>query len=251
MAKARVLIADDNPAILRSLSHLLRFSGYEVSEAPDGCTVLSLIAKEPVDLLILDVMMPGFDGFEVCQRIRQWSQVPMIVLSAVDDEDLKTGMLRCGADDYVVKPFGQKELLARVEAVLRRARRRGTDENRPAFRSGELEVDFRAHQATFRGKDLELTAIEFDVLKEFVLHEGQLLTHRMLLHAVWGPEYGEEKEYVRVIVNRLRKKLGDDPLNPQYIQTVPGVGYRFLVSREEEGTEPESLSPCELVTSGA
>lgn len=242
MARTRLLIADDDPAIRRSLAHLLRVSGYEVAEAADGCAVLALMRKEGVDLVILDVMMPGCGGFEVCAEIRGWSQVPVIALSAVDDEDLKTGMLRSGADDYVVKPFSPKELLARVEAVLRRVRRRQTDPNRPVLRFGELEVNFRERRAILGGKDLELTTIEFDVLRELVLHPGELLTHRMFLHRVWGPEYGDEKEYVRVIVNRLRKKLADDPLNPRYIQTVPGLGYRFVSPREPDGTGAERIT---------
>ena len=252
MPKARILIADDDPAILRSLSCLLRFSGYEVIEARDGSTALERSRKESVDLLILDVMMTGYDGFEVCQRVREWSYVPVIVLSAVADEDLKTGMLRCGADDYVVKPFSQKELLARVEAVLRRARWRESASDQPPFVSGDLRVDFRGRRATLGGKDVELTSIEFDVLREFVLKCGQLLTHRVLLQRVWGPEYGDEKEYIRVIVNRLRKKLGDDPMNPRYIQTVPGVGYRFLLG-EGEGLSAEGrrLPEAESFIQGA
>lgn len=228
MIKTRVLVADDEPEARLRVAGLLRDAGYAVTSVKDGIEALSQISKEPVDLITLDVMMPGIDGFEVCCRIREWSQIPIIMLSAVDDEDLKANVIHFGADDYVVKPFGAKELLARMEAVLRRVRKLGTVVDKPAFVSGEVEVDFRDRRVKVKEKEIDLTAIEFGVLQEFVLNQGQLLTHRVLLHRVWGAEYGEEKEYVRVIVNRLRKKLGDDPVNPRYIKTLPGIGYRFL-----------------------
>ncbi len=234
MERSRVLVVDDEPNVVADVSNLLCSAGYETQEALDGPDALACMGVDSIDLILLDMMMPKMDGFEVCRKIREWSQIPIIMLSSMDDEELKASILHIGADDYIVKPFGVKEMLARVEAVLRRAHRNGTIIDKPAFAHGDLEVDFRTRRVTLKRKDVELTATEFGVLREFVLNEGQLLTHRTLLHRVWGPEYGDEKEYVRVIVNRLRKKLADDPIDPKYIKTVPGLGYRFLSHESEK-----------------
>ncbi len=228
MGKNSILIVDDEPMIIADVSKSLRDAGYHTIESLDGIDALSRIGQESIDLILLDMMMPKIDGFEVCRRIREWSQIPIIMLSSLDDEELKANILMLGADDYIVKPFGVKEMRARIEAVLRRVHRNGTVIDKPNFIYGDLTIDFQFRRVTMKDKEIELTATEFGVLREFVLNQGQLLTHRTLLHRVWGPEYGDEKEYVRVIVNRLRKKLGDDPIDPKYLKTVPGVGYRFL-----------------------
>lgn len=221
---------DDELSILKFVSASLRSAGYEPVLARDGEEALQAIEETLPDLIILDITMPKLDGFEVCRRVRQWSQVPIIMLSARGGEEDKVACLRAGADDYLVKPFWIEELMARVEAVLRRARAAQAPSAEPTFMSGDLQVNFAERRVTIAGEDVELTSTEYSLLQELVLHRGKVLTHRMLLHSVWGPEYGDERDYVRVFVNRLRRKLGDDAANPRYIRTESGVGYRFLDS---------------------
>jgi two-component system KDP operon response regulator KdpE len=178
--------------------------------------------------VILDIRMPKMDGLEVCRRTREWSHVPIIMLSAMDEEQDRVKCLRLGADDYLVKPFGIQELMARVEAVLRRAKAVEMPLEEPNFISGELEVNLAERRVTLSGQEVKLTPTEYSLLQQLVLHRGKVLTHEMLLRSVWGPEYDGEKEYIRVFVNRIRRKIGDDPTDPKYIWTQPGVGYRFL-----------------------
>ena len=230
MVKTRVLVVDDEASIRRFVSASLRAEGYEVSLAADGEEALHTVEETMPGMVILDIMMPKMDGFEVCRRIREWSQVPLMMLSALGDERDKVKCLRLGADDYLVKPFGIQELIARVEAVLRRTRAAEMPQVGPTFIGGELEVNFAERRVTLSGREVKLTPTEYSLLQQLVLHRGKVLTHEMLLRSVWGPEYNGEKEYIRVFVNRIRRKIGDNPSDPRWIKTQPGVGYRFLSS---------------------
>lgn len=187
-----------------------------------------MLGEANPDLVILDITMPGLDGFQVCQRIREWSSVPIIMLSAVMDQPSKVQALQFGADDYLVKPFDLDELQARVEAVLRRTSTTSKPSDPANVVSGELSINFAAHTVIVGESEVSVTATEFNLLRELALNRGKVMTHTMLLHSVWGPEYGDEVEYVRVFVNRLRNKIGDDPQAPKYIKTDAGVGYHFL-----------------------
>jgi two-component system KDP operon response regulator KdpE len=180
------------------------------------------------DMVILDIRMPKVDGFEVCRRLRVWSQVPIMMLSAMSEEQDKVKSLRLGADDYLVKPFGIHELIARVEALLRRTKAMEMPSVEPSFISGELEINFAERRVILSGQEVKLNPTEYSLLQQMVLHRGKVLTHEMLLRSVWGPEYDGEKQYVRVFVNRIRRKIGDGPSDPRWIQTQPGVVHRFL-----------------------
>ena len=193
----------------------------------DGAEALQTFEMELPDLVILDIMMPKLDGFEVCRRLREWSQIPVIMLSARGDESDKVKCLDLGADDYITKPFGASELIARVKAVLRRTEAATAIPTQPSFTSGDLEVNFAQRRITVSGKEVKLTPTEYTLLQEFTLNAGKVLTHTYLLNKVWGPEYREEREYLHVFIRRLRAKLEPDPTNPRYIMTVPGVGYQF------------------------
>ncbi|MBI2855421.1 MAG: response regulator transcription factor [Chloroflexi bacterium] len=229
MLKNRVLVVDDEVSIRKFVAASLRAEGYDVSLASNGEEALRLVEESLPDLIILDIRMPGVDGFEVCRRIREWSQMPIIMLSALTEEEDKVKCLRMGADDYLVKPFGISELVARIEAVLRRAGANQVPVDEPSFATDDLQVNFAERRVTHSGQEVKLTPTEYSLLQQLVQHRGKVLTHGMLLRSIWGPQYGDEKEYVRVFVNRLRHKLGDDPANPSYIWTEPGVGYRFVV----------------------
>ena len=229
MRKTSILVVDDEPTIRYFVRAGLRQAGYEVLEASDGEEALLAVEENLPVLVILDIMMPNLDGFEACRRLREWSQVPIIMLSARPDEQDKVKALRLGADDYLVKPFGVDELIARVEAVRRRSKAAEPNSAEAAFVSWDLQVNLAQHLVTLGGQEVNLTPTEYNVLRELVVHRGKVLTHKMLLQKVWGPEYGDELEYVRVFVGRLRSKLGDDTTNPKYIRTEAGVGYRFLV----------------------
>ena len=227
MGKKRVLIVDDELTIIKLLRANLEANGYETLVAMDGAEALQKVERELPDLIILDIMMPKTDGFEVCRRLREWSQVPIIMLSARGDLIDKVKCLDLGADDYLSKPFGIEELLARVRAVLRRTEVVGTMPTQASFTSGELQINFAARQVTIAGDEIRLTPTEYSLLQELVLTRGRILTHRMLLNKVWGPEYGDEREYLHVFIGRLRKVLEPDLEHPRYIMTVPGVGYKF------------------------
>ena len=228
MSGERVLIVDDDLDLSEQVSDYLSRQGLEPSRVFDGNEALSMLADHSFDLVLLDVIMPGMDGFAVCRKIREDSQIPIIMLTAIGDEAAKVQMLQIGADDYVVKPFSLAELHARMLAVLRRSRLPSLGQESPEFSSGELKINYRSHQVTVAGKKIELTATEFSLLKELSSHCGEVMTHRTLLHTVWGPEYHDEREYVRVFINRLRQKLGDDPASPKFIKTEAGVGYQFI-----------------------
>jgi two-component system KDP operon response regulator KdpE len=230
MDKKSILIVDDDPAILRLLSTNLKARGYEIFTATDGEESLEAVQKDFIDLIILDLMMPKVDGVEVCRRVREWSDVPIIILSARGDENDKVKCLDLGADDYLTKPFGIAELMARIKTAFRH---RGDPTVSPAlstFTCDGLEINFAKRRVTVNGKEITLTPTEFALLQQLAVNSDKVLTHNMLLQSVWGNEYSSEKEYLRVFVGRLRRKLEPDPKNPKYIQTIPGVGYHIATS---------------------
>jgi two-component system KDP operon response regulator KdpE len=225
----RILIAEDDPGLLDFVSRNLRVRGFEVLEASNGLEAFAVWEREEPSLLILDMMMPRMDGLEVCRRVREHSAVPIIILTALDSESDKVTALDLGADDYLTKPFGGEELLARIRAVLRRTQGEGVVIEESVKHFGQLEVDLKGHIVRLRGEEVRLSPIEFALLKQLILHAGKVVTHRMLLQSVWGPEYGGEPEYLRVYINRLRQKLESHPATPRYLLTEPGVGYRFVI----------------------
>jgi two-component system KDP operon response regulator KdpE len=222
-----ILVAEDEAALRDFVCRNLRARGFTVLEAANGLEAMALWAGETPDLLILDVMMPRMDGLEVCRRVRERSTVPIVVLTALDEEQDKVAAFDQGADDYLTKPFGVGELLARVQAVLRRSVWSQQPPAPSAQRFGELEVDLEAHIVRVRGAEVKLTPTEFALLAHLVSNPGRVLTHRMLLQRVWGDAYGDEPEYLRVYMGRLRRKLEADPASPRHLLTEPGVGYRF------------------------
>jgi two-component system KDP operon response regulator KdpE len=227
----KVLAVDDEPQILRALRTSLTARGHDVITAPNGETALDLLAETEMDLVVLDLGLPGIDGVEVIRRMRSWSSVPVIVLSVRDAQADKVAALDAGADDYVTKPFAMDELLARVRAVLRRTI---PAEATPAvIRAGDLEVDLAARLVRRGGNQVHLTPTEFALLELMVTNPGKLLTHRWLLQKVWGTAYQQESQYLRVYVAGLRKKLEPDPTSPVLILTEPGVGYRWMAGSEE------------------
>jgi two-component system KDP operon response regulator KdpE len=225
--KPRVLVVDDEPETIKYVSTNLRVRGYDVLTAPDGLTALKAFEQSIVDLVILDITMPGPDGFEVCRAIRRRSDVPIVMLSARGQERDIVRALDTGADDYLTKPFGVEEMLARVRAALRRTTQTGAA-SRPPLVVDELEIDFGARKVTALGQEVKLTPTEYDLLAHLAVNTGRVLAHRSLLQAVWGPEYGDETEYLWAYIRRLRRKIEPDPSNPRHILTQPGVGYYFV-----------------------
>jgi two-component system, OmpR family, KDP operon response regulator KdpE len=221
----RVLVVDDEPQIVRALKIVLRSAGYVVEAAETKTEALALLAARPPDALVLDLVLPDGRGVDVCREVRQWSRLPILMLSAVGDEREKVRALDAGADDYVTKPFGTDELLARLRAVLRRSADLGGE---PELQIGEVVIDLADRSVTRAGERVHLTPIEFDLLRVLATHQGRLVTHRQLLREVWGPEYGAETHYLRVHVAHIRAKLEADPSRPRYLITEPGVGYRLL-----------------------
>ena len=224
--KITILVADDEPKIRMFIRANLGARGYEVYLAQDGVETVEMARRVLPDVIVLDVNMPRMDGIEACRRIREWADMPIIILSVRGDEKDKVKALDEGADDYVTKPFGIEELLARIRVALRRSA--GTTTAAPVFTAGDLEVDLSTRVARRRGQIVKLTRTEYELLAYLVSNCGKVLTHRELLHNVWGPEYGEEREYVRVFIGQLRRKIEDDPSNPRFIVTEPGIGYRFV-----------------------
>jgi two-component system, OmpR family, KDP operon response regulator KdpE len=221
----RILVCDDEPQILRALRVILRDAGFEAVTAATGEEALDLAAVHPPEAAILDLMLPDVDGVEVTRRLREWTQMPILVLSAVGEEDRKVEALAAGADDYVTKPFGPRELVARLEAVLRRAAPGGTE---PKIDADGLEIDLAARTVKRDGEPIHLTPIEFSLLRTLVRNRGKLMTHRALLVEVWGVEYEDDFQVLRAHIANLRRKIeppGSD--GPKYIKTDPGVGYRF------------------------
>jgi two-component system KDP operon response regulator KdpE len=225
-AQVTVLVVDDEPEILRGLKVILRRSGFGVRTAETKEEALDSVAVRRPDAMILDLLLPDGSGLDVCREVRSWSNLPIIVLSAVGDEREKVRALDAGADDYVTKPFGPEELPARVRAVLRRTADAQSD---PVIASGNVAIDLAAHRVTRDGDDVHLTPIEFDLLRVLALNQGKLITGRTLMREVWGPAYVDETHYLRVHVAHLRQKLEADPSRPRLILTDPGVGYRLAV----------------------
>ncbi|MGZ3679033.1 MAG: response regulator transcription factor [Ktedonobacterales bacterium] len=225
-----ILVAEDEASLRDFILRNLRVRGFEVVEAGNGLEAMAQWEREQPDLLVLDIMMPRMDGLEVCKRVREQSTVPIIVLTALDAESDKVAALDLGADDYLTKPFGVEELLARVRAVLRRAQWEAIPPASGVKQYGDLEIDLACHIVRQSGVEVRLTPTEFSLLEQLVTNAGKVLTHRMLLQHVWGPEYGGEAEYLRVYINRLRQKLEPNPAKPQLLVTEPGVGYRFAAS---------------------
>lgn len=229
MTGPRILVVDDEPAIQRTLRTSLRARGYDVTVTENGEDALQVAAQSPPDLVILDLMLPDQSGLDVCRALRSDSAVPILVLSARGEERAKVHALDLGADDYLTKPFGMDEMLARVRALLRRSPLAAPVAS-GTLRVGALEMSLDTREVQRAGVKLDLTAREFDVLAYLMRHAGKVVTHRMLLAEVWGPEYGAETQYLRVFINRLRRKIEDDPSHPSYILTDPGVGYRLLLA---------------------
>jgi two-component system, OmpR family, KDP operon response regulator KdpE len=222
---SRVLVVDDDSGLTRALAINLRARGYDVDTAPDGSSGLATAATRPPDLVILDLGLPDIDGVEVVRGLRGWSSTPILVLSARLTQAQKVAALDAGADDYITKPFGMDELLARVRAALRRAG--PTEPGSPVVATAAFTVDLRAHRVTTPSGEVRLTPTEWHLLEILVRHPGQLLTQRHLLAEVWGPGYSTETNYLRVYMSQLRRKLENDPTRPQHIITDPGIGYRF------------------------
>ena len=221
-----VLVVDDEPAIRRALEAGLAARGYRVVTAATGEEALRSAAVDGPDVMVLDLGLPDLDGVAVCTRVRQWSDIPIIVLSAEGSDARKVAALDEGADDYITKPFSMPELLARVRVALRH--RGGPAEPAPpVLRVGDLEVDVAMHRVQVGGREVDLTPKEFSFLALLARYPGRVLTHRTILQEVWGPEYGTETQYLRVYASQLRKKLADDPARPRLV-TEPGVGYRLV-----------------------
>ncbi len=232
--KATILVVDDEPHVRKLVKANLESSGYAVLTAVDGQQALEMAERELPDLIILDLMLPKLDGYAVCRRIRDFSAVPIVMLTARSAQvDLVHGF-EVGADDYLTKPFAVQELLMRIRAVLRRSKWPSEVVSRKRFRAGPIEIDFARHQVSVEGQPVKLTPTEYRLLSYMALNANRVLMHRELLRAVWGPEYGDETEYLRVYVRYLRQKLEPEPSRPRYILTQPGAGY-MLYQPEEQG----------------
>jgi two-component system KDP operon response regulator KdpE len=234
----KVLVVDDDPALLKALRIGLRARGDEVTAAHTGEEAVTQVALESPDLVILDLGLPDLDGIEVCRRIREFSQVPIVVLSAYGDERRKVEALDSGADDFVTKPFGMAELEARLRVALRHGAARTHDTQSTELDVGDLQIDLVHRMVTRAGQPITLTAKEFELLAYLARHAGKVCTHHLILKDVWGPGYGEESNYLRVYTHRLRKKLGDE--EGTMLRTVPGIGYQLVAdapapARQDEG----------------
>jgi len=224
--KIRILVADDEPNIRMFIRANLVARGYEVDLAQDGVETLEVAERVLPDVIVLDINMPRMDGIEACRRIREWADMPIIILSVRGDEKDKVRALDEGADDYVTKPFGIEELLARIRVALRRSA--GRVVAAPISAAGDLEVDLSKRLVKKRGQIVKLTGTEYELLAYLVSNCGKIFTHAEVLHNVWGPEYGNEREYVRLFIGQLRRKIEDDSSNPRLIVTESGIGYRFV-----------------------
>jgi len=222
----RVLVVDDDPQMLRAVTNALRARAYQVLTAGTGESALTSVAEEEPDLVLLDLGLPDIEGHEVIERLRTWTEVPVIVISVRESQEEKVAALDAGADDYVTKPFAMKELLARMRAVRRRALIE--EEPEPVLHFDGLEVDLLKKLVTLEGEAIHLTPTEYRLLESMATNPGKLLTHQWLLRQVWGPGYGSESHYLRLYVRQLRQKLGDNPSSPRWITTEPGLGYRWL-----------------------
>ena len=231
MTSARILVVDDEPQIRRVMRATLVGKGYMVNTAHDGEEALDKVREERYDLILLDINMPGMGGLETCRIIRSRSDIPIVILSIRNTEKEKVEALDAGADDYVTKPFSTPELLARIRAALRRAPGKSAGATH-ALSLGRTEINFTARRVTLDGEEVRLTPKEFDLLRYFASHPDVAIPHTQLLQAVWGPDYGDEVEYLRVFINQLRKKIEPDPSHPAYLLTEPWVGYRLNVPKD-------------------
>jgi two-component system KDP operon response regulator KdpE len=227
LKSASVLVIDDEKSLRDFVRINLEVRGYNVTVAPNGADGLAVFQSQHIDLVILDIMMPNMDGLETTRRIRQISIVPIIILTALGEESDKVKAFDLGADDYLTKPFGIGELLSRVKAVLRRARWSEAQPEQENIECQDIAADLVRHKITASGKELDLTPTEFNLLVYLMRNAGKTLSHRAILQNVWGPEYGDEAEYLRVYMGKLRQKVEKDPLKPRYILTERGIGYRF------------------------
>ncbi len=228
MSATRILVVDDELQIRRVLRATLTAQGYEVATASNGTEALSHLQSKPTDLVLLDMNLPGLDGLATCRTMREHHDVPILIVSIRNSERDKVQALDAGADDYVTKPFGMNELLARIRAALRRVPPNEVGEHPSVLQLGDLIVDFAARRVNGPAGSIRLTPKEFELLRCLVSNAGTVVPHRKLLHTVWGPDYDEEVEYLRVFINQLRKKIERDPSHPRYILTEPWIGYRFV-----------------------
>jgi two-component system, OmpR family, KDP operon response regulator KdpE len=233
-----ILVVDDEPGILRALSAALRARDHRVAVATTGAEALTEVATRQPAVIILDLGLPDIDGIDVCRQLRKWTDTPIIVLTAEGAESRKIEALDEGADDYVTKPFSTPELLARVRVALRRHRPADGTGIDVTLTVGDIEMDLARHQVRVRGTEVELTPKEFAFLAALARHPGRVLTHRMLLHEVWGPEYAKETQYLRVYASQVRKKLANDPAHPALV-TEPGVGYRLVDPADQLDSGPQ------------
>jgi two-component system, OmpR family, KDP operon response regulator KdpE len=228
---ARILFIDDEAQVARAVRAGLALSGFSVEWAATGKEGMERIAQWRPDVVLLDLTLPDIDGLEVCRQVREWSQVPIIVLSVRTADADKVTALELGADDYITKPFSMSELIARIRVALRHVAERAGGTGRAArFQTGGLAIDFERRQVTIDGAEVHLTPTEYEVLKYLATNAGKVITHRILLRAVWGPQYEDELQYLRVFIGHLRHKIEPDPARPRYLVTDPGVGYRLLTS---------------------
>lgn len=230
MTEQRLLLIDDEPQIVRALTPALQAAGYQVSVATNGEAALSELAAEPCDAIILDLGLPDMDGKDLISRVREWSEAPIIVLSARDLEGEKIAALDAGADDYVNKPVGVGELLARLRASLRGRERRFRSQ--AVFASGPLTIDFARRRVTLEGDEVRLTPREYDLLRVLARHAGRVVTHRQVIAAVWGGDASADAQFVRVLVGQLRQKIEEEPSRPRLVTTEPGLGYRLTAPDE-------------------
>jgi two-component system KDP operon response regulator KdpE len=246
MSAGRILVVDDDPQIRRVMKVTLTGQGYEVDDAKDGETALETLSDERFDLVLLDMSMPGMGGLDTCRAIRQHSEIAIIMLTVNNTESDKVGALDAGADDYITKPFQTPELLARIRAVLRRLP--GANEMTGRIRLGAIQIDFDSRRIISRSRSVHLTPREFELLCHLITHANRVLRHREILQAVWGPDYGDDVEALRVVVNQLRKKIEAQPSKPVYLLTEPWVGYRLCLPSGEgdAATKPPSAAKIGL-----
>jgi len=224
----KILVVDDEPRMVQLISMNLKLEGFQVSSSADGYQVLEKVTREMPDLIILDIMMPDMDGFETLKKIREISSVPVIFLSVKGEESDRVRGLDLGADDYITKPFSPRELVSRVKAVLRRTETENANHKSEIVVDEELTINFDKRMVMVRGKEIKLRPTEYRLLLQLVTNSGKLMTHETLLARVWGPEYNDEDQYVRLYINYLRQKIEKDPKNPKYILSERGLGYRFV-----------------------
>jgi two-component system, OmpR family, KDP operon response regulator KdpE len=237
--KTSVLVADDDPRLLKLVQRNLELNGYRVLTAMDGTNALKMAEAEELDLLLLDIMMPGMDGFETLRRLRTFSQVPVLILTAKDDEEDRIKGLELGADDYIGKPFSHRELVSRIRAVLRRHYAAPPTPQTTVKVDDRLTIDFARREVLVNGERVNLRPTEYRLLYHLVQNAGYVMTHEQLLTRVWGPEYRDETHYLRLYITYLRQKLEEDPANPKYILTERGIGYRFVDLNKNSGVRSQ------------